>query len=412
MRTLVTSILLLLIMVAPSTAQVLQWSGEVRIRSEADSRNFDLDSSPNTYTLMRTRLGLGVGLHPDVRLFVQLQDSRQFGEAGNTLAPIENIDLHQAFVEARRVIGDAVGFRAGRMALAYGNERIIGAVGWHNVGRAFDGLVVNIGGEPLSLDLIATNIRETQPWAPVATPQATRPQPDDQLLFYGAYLQSALSEVHFADAYLLWESDRAEYPGRTRRMSRATLGTYLRGSLSPELLYKTEVALQTGRRMDDDVFAYMLTGSLSYRFGAPPPLTATLGYDHLSGSPTDDDRYGAFDPLFHTGHKFYGFMDYFIAVPANTSGRGLRDLYLSGQFADLGGVALTIWLHNFWLERADEAGDRLLGQEIDVVAAYRIHDVLSLEGGLGFFNGTELMTRPFTGEDLGWWGFLGLSAAF
>lgn len=394
------------------TAQTLEWSGEIRLRSEVDNRNFDLDTAPNYYTLSRTRLGARVGLHEHVSAFVQIQDSRQFGAAGNTLQPLDNLDLHQAFLDVRNVFADEIGLRAGRMQLAYGNERLIGAVGWHNVGRAFDGAVLDVSLGGTRIDLIATTIRETHPWAPVATPGATLPRPDDKQQFFGAYTRIAPTPPLAADVYVLWENHPPAESGGIRPLSRWTTGTYLRGGLAPGLAYQVEIAAQLGRRQGEDVGAYMLTGSLEQRLGATGMFAVAVGYDHLSGTPADGDRYGAFDPLFHTGHRFYGFMDYFVAVPANTGGRGLRDLYVRARMLNFRGLTLDAWLHNFWLDTPAADGGRFLGHELDLVASFRLHDTVSVEAGAAAYAGTDRMTSPFLGDDLAWWSYLSLRAGF
>jgi hypothetical protein len=396
----------------PVTAQQIDWSGEIRLRTEVDNRNFDLSTSPNYYTLSRTRLGARVGLHEHVSAFVQIQDSRQFGAAGNTLAPLDNLDLHQAYLDVRDILGEGVGLRAGRMQLAYGNERLIGAVGWHNVGRAFDGAVVDIGLGAARVDLIATTVRETHPYAPVATPAATLPQPDDKQRFFGAYAQIAPTPPLAADVYLLYEDHPPADADAVRPLSRWTAGTYLRGRFAPRLTYQAEVAAQFGRRQDETVGAYMLTGSLEQRLGPGGMFALALGYDLLSGTPAGADRYGAFDPLFHTGHKFYGFMDYFIAVPANTGGRGLHDLYVRARMLNYRGLTLDAWVHNLWFDVPSPDGGRFLGHEVDLVASFLIHQTVAVEAGAAVFAGTDRMTGPFLGDDVAWWSYLSVRAGF
>lgn len=403
------AVLVTLLAVPEVAGQAVTWTGEVRTRAEVDGRNFDLGSTPNTYTLLRARLGANVAVNEDIRVFVQAQDSRVFGQAGNTLRPLGNLDLHQAYLDARRVFVDPLGVRVGRMELSYGNERLIGAVGFHNVGRAFEGIVADVDFGNTSLDLIATVVRETHAYTPVATPAGVEPQLDEKMLFYGAYAQSRLGARTLLDGYVLWESDRTEVEDSRRALSRATLGTYLRGPITPNLSYQTELALQVGRRFEQDVLAYMLTGALEYRLAGG---SLAIGYDHLSGSPADGDRFGAFDPLFHTGHKFYGFMDYFIAVPANTDGRGLIDLYARGRLADVGGVRVELWLHNFWHETAAASGERFLGHEVDLVVGTVLHRALALEGGVSVFQATPLMRDRFRGDDPGVWAYLSARVAF
>lgn len=116
-----------------------RWLGDIRVRSEVDMRDFNHRTAANTYTLLRTRLGFEAIPLENVRVFIQARDSRVFGEEPHTLANFRNLDLHQGYVEIKKLFTDELTLRLGRQELAYANERLIGAVGWHNVGRSFDG---------------------------------------------------------------------------------------------------------------------------------------------------------------------------------------------------------------------------------------------------------------------------------
>jgi hypothetical protein len=64
-------------------------------------------------------------------LFVQLQDSRQFGEETSTLADgsADNIDFHQADLKLDQLSSARLSLTLGRQELAYVGQRLIGAVG-------------------------------------------------------------------------------------------------------------------------------------------------------------------------------------------------------------------------------------------------------------------------------------------
>lgn len=77
----------------------------------------------------------------NVTTVLQFQDSRTFGvEGGNTLANGSNIDLHQGYILLENVFKlPGLSLKVGRQEIAFGGQRLIGTVGWHNVGRSFDG---------------------------------------------------------------------------------------------------------------------------------------------------------------------------------------------------------------------------------------------------------------------------------
>ncbi len=62
----------------------IKFDGQIRMRSEADGRDFNSDSDVNTYTLLRTRFGAAVQPLEDVNVYIQLQDSRAFGREPST----------------------------------------------------------------------------------------------------------------------------------------------------------------------------------------------------------------------------------------------------------------------------------------------------------------------------------------
>jgi hypothetical protein len=68
-------------------------------------------------------------------LFVQLQDSRQFREETSTLADgsADNIDFHQADLKLDQLSSAPLSLTLWRQELAYGGQRLIGAVGYHNL---------------------------------------------------------------------------------------------------------------------------------------------------------------------------------------------------------------------------------------------------------------------------------------
>ena len=55
-------------------------SGQIQLRSELDGRDFSNKTYPLTFTSLRTRVGIEKSFANKVNLFVQLQDSRIFGQ--------------------------------------------------------------------------------------------------------------------------------------------------------------------------------------------------------------------------------------------------------------------------------------------------------------------------------------------
>ncbi|TVQ08272.1 MAG: hypothetical protein EA364_15690 [Balneolaceae bacterium] len=394
-----------------SAQTIIDWSGELRLRSEIDGRNFDLDTRANTYTLSRARLGAMVKPAENIGLFLQIQDSRVFGSEPNTLANTANLDLHQGYLQVRGFLAEQIDLKAGRMELSYGNERLIGSVGWHNVGRSFDGGVIGLNFDNLSIDIMALNIREVHNYAPVATPGAVQAVDDTGHNLLGIYSKTKPGDNVDGDFYLLYEQDRFRVgPDGDRRLSRFTLGTWLRGS-SAEFWWQTESAIQFGKTAGTDIRAFMFTGQLAFRPDNETVSQLAIGLDYLSGTAADEDDYRTFDPVYHTGHKFYGFMDYFINIPAQTFNRGLIDLYLQASFRFSETITLDAWLHNFWLQQK-LADHTFAGTEIDLVSNWKYHDNLSFMIGWSVFQPGDVMKQIFQNDDLAHYGYISARVHF
>ena len=117
----------------------------------------------------------------------------------------------------------------------------------------------------------------------------------------------------------------------------------------------------------------------------------TIGVDYLSGSDANDTKNKAFNPLYGTNHKFYGFMDYYYV--GNNHGQngktaGLVDIYLQTKFKLGKKSALIAHFHHFDSPTAiyatEGTGEKLssvLGNEIDLVYNLDIVPAMNLKVG-------------------------------
>ena len=139
----------------------VDFSGQLRIRSHFDDRDFNSDKDGFTFTEMRTRVGAKFSPYSDLTAFFQIQDSRIFGTEPNTLTSTQNIDLHQAYFLAKNVFNVPLEIKAGRMEFNLGPQRLIGAVGWHNTGRSFDGGLATFRSKKADLHAFGFQVNET-----------------------------------------------------------------------------------------------------------------------------------------------------------------------------------------------------------------------------------------------------------
>ncbi len=383
----------------------ITYKAQIRERSEVSQRDFNNDTDFNSYTYLRTRFGVLMTPSEDVTAFVQIQDSRVYGQETNTLASRANLDLHQAYVKVNHFLFNKLDIKLGRMELSYGDQRVIGAVGWHNVGRSFDGGVATINfTDKFKLDAFSARLMERSTPAGVATPGNLAGDRSDEndVDFGGLYGMYSGSESFQADFYLLAQIDGTDIGGENT-LEQATLGTYLRGKKN-SLSYKAELAFQGGKTRGADISAFMLTGAVTYALANSNLKPAfTLGYDYLSGEDLTDNKVNSFNTLFATNHKFYGYMDYFINVPAQSGGLGLKDMMVKVQLKPSAKWGIGAHFHNFLSAEDAGNGDNAFGQEIDLVGNYKFRKNFTWTAGLSFFIPGDLMKSAFGTEDLGFW---------
>lgn len=132
---------------AQTEPEAVRVTGQMRWRAETRN-DADFNSSLDDHAgfiLQRLRINLEKRLASRMRIFVQLQDSRTWGEEGSTTGVLDAIDLHRAHLEIERVADLPITVSLGRQILAYGNQGLVGALDWNNVGRSYNALRLRVG---------------------------------------------------------------------------------------------------------------------------------------------------------------------------------------------------------------------------------------------------------------------------
>lgn len=385
-------------------------SGELRLRTEA--LRTPVGDEWDSFTLQRARLGLGVAISPRARLFVQLQDARVFGEETSTAdGSADALDLHQGWLELTGTVGaQPLAFRAGRQEIILGNERLVGAVGWSNTGRSFDAARLTLG--PTTAvhgGLMLATIRE----GGTRFGEAGR---DGDHWFSGVFVGGPAGEV-----YGLYDNS-ARY-GVYRDVDRATVGLRLQSPTARQLFGSVEAAYQFGSQdlpiatavQQQDIRAAFAGLRAGVTTGLPAVPSLGIGLDYLSGDGNvRDDDYRAFNTLYATNHKFYGYMDLFLDPAARTGGRGLVDAIGSTR-AGLGRIGtVDIDLHHFRLAEQGELDSSVLGWELDLTYPFRVAEVARFTVGYSLFrNGAAAPAINLGADGRVWhWGFVQASLQF
>lgn len=391
-------------------------NGQIQLRSELDGRDFSNKTYPLFYSSLRTRFSVEKTILNKASLFVQIQDSRILGEEKNTQANIKNLDIYQAYIKLDNPFEIPLTLQAGRFAMTYGTERFIGSVGWHYIGRSFDGLKISFD-MGARTDLFALSIRDSVPYIAYAA-SSVYGHPfkyDSSYSLYGFWSTYSWSKKHRVDIFGYYEIDRKLTNLKDKELAQATfgfnhIGTYKKFSTI------TEAAFQTGKRSIKNVSAYLVSLSGSYLIDE---VKLGLGFDLLSGNdPTNIDKSNCFAPSFGTNHKFYGYMDYFILIPSNTFNLGLNDFYLSFDWMPKESkFNFNFYIHHFASDKKSNSGDKIFGQEFDFTARYNFIKGTAVTFGTSVFLPNELMKKNFStvnGErkDAAFWSYLMITANF
>lgn len=386
-----------------------------------DFRNSGADVT-NDYLVNRLRFHVGYSA-PWWNLYVEGRSSTALGDDRYAYAnspaipgtvrrdgdgPDSNtIDLHQAHLSLGNLKEFPLSLKIGRQELSYGEERLVGAFVWNNIGRVFDAAKVRFQNDWVGADFFASHV--------VIPEDRHFDGHNSEEGFSGMYASSGKIPKHTVDVYFL-----------ARNASRSAIAE----AASPQFAQPTARDIYTvGGRLQSKPgevgsFDYLLDGA--YQFGRfAPSMTAAaqrqdafmfvakggytltnlwgkprLGAEYAFGSGDNDPadgRHGTFENLFPTNHKFYGYMDFF-------SLENLHDVRAILQVKPNSRSSVLIEGHGFWLaDRRDylysitgaprtAAGyginpgySGFVGTELDIVGSYSLARSAQLEAGYGHF---------------------------
>jgi hypothetical protein len=421
-----------------------QWdiSGSARVRYEAKedglglppANDFRANTTPtgqndNDYysTKILARVGYTDkwwGFMVEGRSSMTIGDERSTTGAGAVPGPGGNggpeqdgwADLHQAYVMLGNHKEFPVSLKLGRQELSYGDERLVGAFAWNNIGRVFDAAKVRwqnslFAAEAFTSKLVLPDDNNFNTW-------------NDYNVFSGLHVTTKkipknLTELYFfarnEDIGVATANPGAVLPFQTAAPAARdiyTVGGRLKSATNElgNFDYTVEGAFQFGTwqqttvsaELDHQAYAFMANLGYTFPDAAGKPRFA-LEYAFGSGdsNPTDGEH-ETFDNLYPTNHKFYGYMDFF-------SWQNLHDVRAMISVKPTTRLSVALEGHMFWAaETADSiynaggigrgggatAGngfgrnpgyDSYLGSEIDLVVGYAVNKYMNLEAGYGHF---------------------------
>jgi hypothetical protein len=365
----------------------LRVRGEFRERMEGfDGLGFN-GTREDLYWLSRLRLGATVTPSKTLSFQVQAQDARVGKKTvGPTGAPFHApFDLRMAFADVGSATGP-VSVRVGRQELVYGEQRLVGHVGWLNAARTFDAAKVTFRAKTFSVDAFGASVVRTLVDEFDKSGAGNR--------FAGAYATTqTLIPQATVEPYVFWKRDvnlRGEL-GTVGNLQHSTVGVRLAGRLPARLDYGVEMAVQRGSLGSEDVEAWAGHWQLRESLPGPGAVKLTGEYNFASGDkdPSDGVR-GTFDQLYPTPHDKTGLAD-------QIGWKNIRHARAGFEFTPFKGLPVATNYHSWWLAESRDAvynvgnavlgriptgaADTHVGQEIDVQVTRALMPQIAVAAG-------------------------------
>ncbi len=339
--------LVLSLTLAPTLSPGVEWTVSADLRERYQSfSNGDFDARTNDahsefdsrlYLKARGELGQGWSLYLQPQA-VAIQDRR----TGLGSSQLSQADLLQAYVQ----YGDgALRLRLGRQQLVYGDQRLLGHLGWKDVARTFDGIKGIYETKRLRLDLFAVHPADIVSMTPTpASPHGLSLVSWEDRSLLGGYATYRWTKSDGVDVYFInWRHGARALAGAGRNLNTFGTRAFLRRDGADLTLEATWQNGQWSNGVRQRAAAYALRAGYTFAF-----WRTRLGveYDVSPGDAKTDPRWHKnFVFPFHTNHMHYGEMDFF-------SWANMHDLRLSLRSTPRPRWTLKADLHVFRLDQA------------------------------------------------------------
>lgn len=405
---------------APARAQ-LQVNAQLRTRTEfRNGQGAPLAKGADAafFTSQRTRLGLLYNAYR-LKLGLTVQDARVWGQDASTINRTTTADnnglmLHEAWAEIQLtdtiIKTSALTLKTGRQELVYDDQRLLGNLDWLQQARRHDAALLKYESAAWKLHAgVAFNQNKENAAGTIYnnTPAGNNAGNTNggamykslQFLYAGRqWATGSASWLLLADQFNKFHYDTAgtviTKTYDKGAWNRVTTGVYFNNNFQ-QLNVTAAAYYQLGKtNAGQTLRAGMVNLLAAWQFSKKLSLAA--GFDYTTGGVSSSGSSKAFDPLYGTPHKFWGFMDYFYA--ANGFGStGLQDYFLKLKWkANARGVAgLDIHQFNSVAAVADPAKPgatgKNFGQELDLIYNYTITPQIGIEAGYSHFFTTSTL---------------------
>lgn len=287
-------------------------------------------------------------------LFFQPRFSKVAGDnttaqSSGALNDPDSFDAHQAFIVLKK---SKVLLKAGRQELNYGDQLVIGGVGWHYIGRSFDGYKVSVENNYGVTDVLMMSIKEN----------GAEVDSDRDHALEGIYHSGKSSMLGDFDLYYLIDNDRSDKESQNQANVK-TSGIRLKSKKS-RFDYRLEYTSQNIEYADESEDGTQYDVELGYHLEkfrvAVESSQATENYKQL----------------YPTAHKWLGVADLF--KRQNISQTAVHFKY---SFSDVFNFMLSHHMfnvykkdstgHKWMYSGAESADEKELGTEQDLTVDYK-----------------------------------------
>ncbi len=287
---------------------------------------------PAAFVEQRTRLYLNYQ-KDKFEFHVAFQDIRMWGNTNQIYKTDPALtNLFEGY--ATYMLNDKWSFKVGRQVLSYDTQRFMGGLDWAQQGRSHDAALIRYQNKKeITVDAaFAFNNSANEPGF---------------LNSYGSpYFLNNYKNMQMLHASKKWKKAYVSFLFQNdgRQLSKDTLlnnikyrqtyGLVANGNLSKSVELAGEFYYQGGvSGAGQTVNAYFASADVTFKTELTP---ITLGGDYASGTKREDaGKDNAWNPLYGTNHKWYGYMDYFyVGNSFGQGGRttGLIDIYVKTDF--------------------------------------------------------------------------------
>lgn len=403
---------------AADEAEFSSWgfkvSGEERFRAE-HKQDFDLNGSlkdNGNQFYNRFRLGLSASLtdeylKPKVDVFIEGLDAQTGGYRIKAASnQVDDMDLHQAYVNVSNILGSDFSIKAGRQEMKYGKGRLIASPVWANRIRALDGGVLHYQHEGLWADLLyGQDVKYDNE-------KFNTSRSEDFLSgIYGGFQKHKIAPL--VETYFLSQTDLKG----TNDTARYTVGARLVMKIIAGITMDVEIPYQFGHtgsatvtKKDIRAYAFHVDLSKSWESSTWKPKLS-LAYDDASGDQdASDTTSNTFVPLYQTTHDPYGIIDLF-------RWQNVRNPEISATFFPTDKFRFATQADFFWLNsKADswynssgsafrtntQAEHQYVGWEASLRGCYAFSKNVNAEAGYAHFFTGGYASDTGADDDIDW----------